>query len=179
MEAIASLYEAIDELNKALINRASSEKKPVACRKGCSWCCSQAVFAVSHELDYLNTYLENKLPAAQLTKIRKRAEAKLKVTSALSQKERLLHKAACPLLENGACIAYEARPMACRIYLSSDEASCINEFRHPENHMEFPALFSFPLQAGRMMNEGFTAALREMGYRSEELPLEQGLTLIR
>ncbi len=175
-KGIQALYEAIDGLNEALIHRASVEGKPVACRRGCSWCCNQAVFAVTYEFEYLNNYLEKKFDKVRLTKVREKAAHKLEVTSGLSPEKRLLYKAPCPLLENGVCSAYEARPMACRIYLSSDVKSCMREYQKPENTRDFPALFSFPLQAGRIMNEGFTALLRELGYESAEFTMEQGLS---
>ncbi|MFZ5941218.1 MAG: YkgJ family cysteine cluster protein [Bacteroidota bacterium] len=175
-EATRALYEAIDSLNDALLQRAAAEGQPAACRRGCSWCCHQAVFGVSHEFVYLRNWLERNLDPKVLEGITKRAGAKQAVTEKLSATARLQHKAPCPLLENGACMAYSARPMACRIYLSSDEGSCREEYRHPENTKTFPALFSFPLQAGRMMNEGFSSCLRELGFKNEEQPLETGLS---
>ncbi len=59
--------------------------------------------------------------------------------------------------------------MACRIYLSYSEKAC---------RRELPELFEFPLHAGRMLNEGFVAWLKQNGMQSTELPLEQGYASI-
>ena len=64
--------------------------------------------------------------------------------------------------------------MACRIYLSSSEKACRAEFENPANDRNIPELFEFPLQAGRMLNEGFVAYLKQRGFKGSELPLEQG-----
>ena len=64
--------------------------------------------------------------------------------------------------------------MACRIYLSASESSCRKEHDNPSDTRSFPGLFDFPLQAGRMMNEGFVAWLKQAGLQVSELPIEQG-----
>ncbi len=83
-------------------------------------------------------------------------------------------RAACPFLEAGCCKVYKARPMACRIYLSASVASCKKEHDQPSDTRNFPGLFDFPLRAGRMINEGFVAWLKQNGLQVSELPLEQG-----
>ena len=42
--AIEALYVAIDELNDSLLELASRQNIPIDCKKGCQWCCHQAVF---------------------------------------------------------------------------------------------------------------------------------------
>jgi len=64
--------------------------------------------------------------------------------------------------------------MACRIYLSASARSCKIEHDEPDNQEHHPELYEFPLQAGRMLNEGFVACLKERGLQEAELPIEQG-----
>ena len=64
--------------------------------------------------------------------------------------------------------------MACRIDLSSSVASCKKEHDHPDNISHHPDLYDFPLKAGRMLNEGFVAGLKQLGLEVAELPIEQG-----
>ena len=64
--------------------------------------------------------------------------------------------------------------MACRIYLSSSLRSCKREHDQPGNQESISDLFEFPLLAGRMLNEGFVAYLKQSGLPSSELPIEQG-----
>ena len=96
------------------------------------------------------------------------------LTLNLPVEEQLKVRAACPFLKEGRCMVYEARPMACRIYLSSSEPSCKKEHDRPANGKNMPELFEFPLFAGRMLNEGFVAYLKQVGIKSSELPVEQG-----
>jgi hypothetical protein len=64
--------------------------------------------------------------------------------------------------------------MACRIYLSFSLSSCKRDHERPTGRKYIPELFEFPLLAGRMLNEGFVAYLKQSGIQSSELPLEQG-----
>ncbi len=173
--AVSLLYENLDSFIGLFLESASAGGQPAACHKGCSWCCHQAVFAQEYEIRYLKNWMFANLPAEKLMEIQKRAVGKSKTTHVLAPEKRLLHKEACPLLENGACLAYEARPVACRIYLSMNVGSCENEFRNPGDISRFPALFELPLRAGRKLNEGFSFYLNQMDVGTKELPLEEWL----
>jgi len=173
-EAIRGLYRAIDELLEAFQERARAEGQAVECKKGCAWCCHQAVFAVTHEFLHLNEYVQGKLSREQQDNILKKAREKAGLTLNKSVEEQLQVRAACPFLDSGSCQVYEARPMACRIYLSASAASCKKEYDQNGKLRSFPGLFDFPLRAGRMMNEGFVAYLRQVGLQESELPIEQG-----
>src|SRR5262249_34887036 len=48
------------------------------------------------------------------------------------------------LLEEGRCIAYDARPLACRGVNSYDAAACERTFDHPDQDLAVPA---YPPQA--------------------------------
>lgn len=174
-QAIESLYQAIDGLNDSIISLAKRQNINVACTKGCQWCCHQAVFANSYEIHYLSVKIKENFSSKDLSTIQKSCEIKNSAVSKLSEEKVLNYKSPCPLLSNGACSIYFARPMACRIYLSTSLSSCVEFYTHPENESSFPALIDFPLRAGRMMNEGFMAALKETGVETAEFRLEEGL----
>lgn len=176
--AIESLYEAIDSLNDSIIAYSERQNMNVACSKGCQWCCHQAVFANSYELHFLSERIKEKSEPEEFKKILERTEAKYAITSKLSNEEVLKYKSPCPLLIDGACSFYRERPMACRIYLSNKLETCIEFYHHPENEENFPALLDFPLRAGRMMNEGFRAALKEGGVDTAEFKFEEGLRIV-
>ena len=173
-EAIKALYSAIDELLEAFLQRAGAEGQPVSCNLGCAWCCYQEVFAITHEFLFLNEYVNKSLSAADRFTVLERAREKVKISMNLTVEEQLKIRSACPFLDSGTCMVYEARPMACRIYLSASEPSCKKEHDHPSEKRSFPGLFDFPLRAGRMMNEGFVAWLKKAGLQVSELPIEQG-----
>ena len=124
---------------------------------------------------YLCSYLREHLDQGEIDKILMRAGKKNEITGKMKASEFLHFKHPCPLLEEGACMAYPARPLACRTYLSSNVDSCLQEYRHPRNHLSFPALYAFPLQSGRMMNEGISLFLRENKLHVAEFLLESKL----
>ena len=72
-------------------------------------------------------------------------------------------------------MAYKARPVACRIYLSSNLNSCLKFYNEPEDKNNYPALLNFPMRAGRLMNEGFKAALKAGGIVAKEFRIEEKL----
>jgi len=173
--AISTLYQSIDELIDSLLLLAQREGIAVDCKKGCSYCCHQAVFANSYEVHYLGSFLKTHFSKDELQQLIDNAKAKNDSVEALSDQEMLNAKFPCPLLKDGICQAYQARPMACRIYLSQKLSSCIEFYNNPNNQDNYPALLNFPLRAGRMMNEGFTAALKGNNILTTEFRLEEGL----
>jgi Fe-S-cluster containining protein len=175
--AIESLYVAIDGLNDSILALAERQNIKVACFKGCHWCCHQAVYANSYELHFLSERIKTGFTSEELAVVISKADNKCLITSGLSEEDILKYKAPCPLLKEGACSAYEARPMACRIYLSTKLETCLEFYHHPENETNFPALIDFPLRAGKMMNEGFRAALKEVGIETAEFRIEEGLRI--
>jgi Fe-S-cluster containining protein len=173
--AMEQLYQAIDQLIDSLALMAQKQDQPIHCKKGCSYCCHQAVFANSYELHYLGNFIQKQFDSTGIRQIKEKAGAKNEVTSNLDEKSVLNHKSPCPLLKDGTCSVYTARPMACRIYLSTRVSTCIEFYQNPSNEENYPALLEFPLMAGRMMNEGFMAALKEAGIEIAEFRLEKGL----
>ncbi len=169
---ITELYHNIDQLIDAFIQRCQAEGISVDCRMGCAWCCHQAVFATTPEMMVLVNYLRKRFSPEVVAGVVEKTKAKETNLSSLSPAETLKSRYACPLLLNGSCMIYSVRPMACRIYLSSNVQSCIIKHQNPDDAKVRPALFDFPLKAGRQMNEGFASALREQGFSVEEHRIE-------
>jgi len=174
-ESVSEMYAAIDNLIEGLSEFAEKQNQRIDCKKGCEWCCHQPVFALDYELEYLNDFISHNFSEEIQTGIKKRAENKNGKLSMLSETELLNSKYPCPLLQNGTCMAYQARPMACRIYLSGNLNSCLNFYRYPERKTSIPALLNLTLRTGRMMNEGFKAALKTNGIKSLEFRIEEKL----
>lgn len=170
-----ALYENIDLLLIAFRNRIEKENMQVTCHKSCDYCCSQAVFSNQREVCYLVDYLRKNLSPKELIQLRKRAEQKTDKTKKLSFEKKLFLKHNCPLLIDHICIAYPARPLACRIYLSMDLQSCKRYYFMPEDKSSIAKLYKFPLHAGRMMNQGISQYITEQGINSNTLSLELAL----
>jgi Fe-S-cluster containining protein len=172
-KAVQQLHQLVDEVIEAFYTLAERNNQVPACSKGCHWCCHQPVYAMSYELDMLNQFLKVNFSSATLNDIADRSAAKREKLSSMSGDNLLNSKVPCPLLENGACMAYQARPVACRIYLSSNVASCLQFYHDPAKEDSIPALLQFPLRIGRMLNEGFKAALKAHGMNAEEYRIDE------
>jgi Fe-S-cluster containining protein len=177
--SISEMYDSIDGLIDSLTEFAKTQQQSIDCKKGCEWCCHQPVFALDYEIEYLNDFINCNFDEETKREIKQRAEQKNQKLGMLSESELLNSKHPCALLKNGACIAYAARPMACRIYLSSDVNSCLNFYHQPDDDLNYPKLIELTLRCGQMMNEGFKAALKINGkgcreFRIEEKILEPG-----
>lgn len=173
--ATEQLYRNVDGLINSLLGYAKKNDTKVYCRKGCSCCCYQPAYALTHEILYLKKYIHDKFKKSEQEEVLERAFIREQKVGRLSKDALLNSKHACPLLKGGICTAYEARPMSCRIYLSLDIRSCKDFYLNPDSQSGFPKIMEFPLQAGRMMNEGFKAALKQSGGMSEEYRIEEGL----
>lgn len=175
LDSVSEMYGSIDNFIETFTEFAIKQKQRIDCKKGCEWCCHQSVFALDYEMEYLNDYIRRNFSLDIQNIIKQRAEKKNQKLSMLKEADLLNTKYPCPLLENGACIAYKARPMACRIYLSSDVKSCLNFYRHPESKSSIPVLLNLTLRCGQKMNEGFKAALKINGIKTNEFRIEEKL----
>jgi hypothetical protein len=97
----------------------------VACREGCTWCCSLAVSAWPLELIALASWLEEHRTPEELAALQVRlgaavAEGDRQRAAAPDRARRL----ACPLLAGGQCSVYEVRPAACVGWNSADAGPC-------------------------------------------------------
>jgi Fe-S-cluster containining protein len=172
---LAELYASVDGLIDSLLQQAERSVVKVDCAKGCAWCCYQPVFVNTLEIQNLLEFIKVRFSSEKTAQIAERAALKNCRVTVMKREEMLNYKSACPLLEDGSCIAYAARPMACSIYLSTSVASCRMFYDNPENGISYPELLEFPLRAGRMLNEGFVAAFHQHGYTSSEVRMDEGL----
>jgi len=176
-QATRQEQDAMGGLIDALSAEAKRHNITIDCKKGCTWCCHQPVYAVSHEFHFMWQFMQLNMTEAERKIILKKAFDNYQQKGRLSDEELKFNKLPCPLLVNGACSIYDARPMACRIYLSMSETSCKKFHNQPKDKTNFPALLEFPLQAGQMINEGFTEGLRNAKLYNTEYLLEEGLLI--
>lgn len=174
------LYKVIDQFISLFIDKTNKEGNSPECRKGCSHCCHQTVLASTWEVLYLTDFIKKKYTGNLINKPIQKLEEKAAITSAMKLDDLLRFKMPCPFLHSigGFCTVYQARPMACRIYLSSSEKSCANDLESPNDDSIFPDLYEMPLRAGRLLNEGFIARLKEQkveGLQTFETTIDQGV----
>jgi Fe-S-cluster containining protein len=174
--SVKNLHQIVDDLVDFFSEFAERQNQKPACKKGCHWCCHQPVFAQEYELDYLRDFISKNFDSSTQRQIAARAGEKNKKLKELSGESLLNSKFPCPLLDIGTCLAYSARPVACRIYLSANLESCLKFYHEPENKNSFPSLLKLPLRLGRMLNEGFKAALKTSGVKVEEFRIEEKIS---
>ncbi len=104
----------------------------LGCAKGCSWCCYQGVAVTVPEVFWIITYLGRTLPQEQFDRVRARIIEMADKTRGLSTAQQFHPDLPCPLLENGECLAYEARPLSCRGMSSLSATACKNALMDPE-----------------------------------------------
>ena len=123
--AIAAARAAAGEMDSALDQALRTTGKRRACAQGCSYCCKGLRVEVAvPEVVRIVDHLRSKLDAATNARIAERSRANAEQTHG---KELLQYPVRLPcalLADDGACLAYEARPVACRMEHSMDAAEC-------------------------------------------------------
>ena len=99
---------------------------PIACRKGCSFCCKVWVDTSPPEV----LYTVKKMPPDQRQRTIEAVEQACAQTSGVPFNDRLGKvNPPCPMLGgDGACNVYDNRPVACRTLVSTDVEACKRTF---------------------------------------------------
>src|ERR671933_576195 len=102
----------------------------VACRAGCSWCCTfTSIRTSAPEVLRIAAYLRTTLPPDDLRSITKRLAQRATRISTLPEDRRGRARIPCALLVNQRCSIYPVRPLACMGVTSSNAAACEASYR--------------------------------------------------
>ena len=152
-----------------------AERGPVACRAGCDFCCHLRVMATAAEVFTLLDFLHSQLDPAAFEALAGRIRATDRQLRALEPDQVMTTNLPCPLLEQGRCSAYAARPLNCRSYHSLSVEACEDSFRHPEDlergHPQLRAVTS--VHAGAQ--GGLLRALESGGHDARQYELVTAL----
>jgi Fe-S-cluster containining protein len=142
-------------------------KESVACRRGCSHCCTTYVSASIPEIFRLAEAVRGKsMTHARVIAAAARAKA-------MPQLQREIDRVICPILDNHACSEYLARPVVCRAVLSTSLGTCERIFLKGANEP-----FTAPLSLGALrsfMIIMMRAALKLASLPYRNLELTHGL----
>lgn len=180
MEAAGNAMTWVDQM----IDQMGPSTPKLGCSNGCSWCCYQSVPATAPEIFRLMAYMTEKLDHEQ----RKRAAARIididDKTRGLTTKERFHPDWPCPLLENGACVVYSSRPLACRGMSSLDDGACETALTDPEVRRQMVEEDAAPIPGFRPHLEiagavasGQQDGLNDAGLMGQPLELNRGLRI--
>lgn len=151
-------------------------RPPLACHKGCATCCAIRVTATAPEVLLVARYV--RVAGAPLMRIgvdlrRRLAEAD-GATRGLDEAARVALRWRCPFIEQGVCVIYPARPLACRGHASYDKRACVeaaagraDRVPYSEPHMTVRSLLQNAMQS----------ALRDAGYAWAGYELNQALEI--
>ena len=116
-------------------------KFPIACVKGCAFCCHVSVTATAPEIFLVaNTLREQHRQDMQTVLARVRAADER--TRGITSMERAKQRIPCALLEQNMCSVYSARPGACRGFTSTSVKACERGFNGENVQVETPAVWT-------------------------------------
>jgi Fe-S-cluster containining protein len=167
--SVAPLMEFVLANMTASMDRFSDA--PVACGRGCYFCCLTWVDATGAELLHLAASLDGGRRAAAVAAV----GTALERTGGRSVRERERLVCACPMLVDKACSVYETRPLACRALAALDAGACERAFAGlSEEPISVPQPFILAGYGYRLALDG---ALRKAGLDYRPVELISGLAI--
>jgi len=133
--AARAALESLDELGARIVEKGGVN---LACRAGCSLCCWLRVDVFAHEVFLVAHYVWTHFSPEQLAELTRRLTHHQGEVLPLTPFEHATTNIPCPLLRDGRCSVYAARPASCRRQHSRDLAACEYTFDHPDD-LEAPA----------------------------------------
>src|SRR4051812_15021698 len=155
--SVARLMSFLHE-NARIAERAAPNHL-LACRRGCAHCCHTFVSARAPEL----LFVKRAIPAPDREAVNAAVEEAYALTGMLGPTGRAGMAAPCPMLRDGACRVYAARPMTCRMAASQSAESCARAFAPGAAALAIPIPEHYPaLRRGYSI--ALAGALRRAGY---------------
>lgn len=145
-------------------------QKAIACRRGCSYCCTQMVTLTAPEAFLVAAQIRGK---ADVVAAVHDANAK---TRGLTVEQRLTTGVMCALLKDDACSIYASRPLGCHGFVSVDLSACISAFVNgAEPNIPMPGEYISALYACRIL---LMASLRLAGLPDASFEMNEALSAI-
>jgi Fe-S-cluster containining protein len=136
----------------------------LACRAGCTWCCYFTVDVRAAEVFRILDFVEQSFTPEEKARVYAEVRANSAALKNLGEGERVTRNIKCPLLNEGRCTIYAARPQSCRNYHATNAAGCRQSYEEPENLDIDPDFAPGVYQAGGAHVEAVSAAMGDAGY---------------
>jgi hypothetical protein len=124
VEAVHEVVERAAQLGDAYMARSPTDPSLLACKKGCSTCCSRPVGTTAPSVFRLVAWLREHRTPDELAQVHRRIAALDDVTHGKTWTPRERPPNPCALLVDGACSVYEVRPFVCRAWNAVDVNDC-------------------------------------------------------
>lgn len=134
-------------------------KFPIACAKGCAFCCHVAVTASAPEI-FLVAAKIREMPNDRAEDLLNRVRAADQRTRQMTSRQRASNKIPCGLLIDNMCSVYEARPGACRGFSSTSAEMCRRGFEGEAVQVNTPAVWTSLRGAHKQALWGALAAVK-------------------
>jgi Fe-S-cluster containining protein len=166
------MYGRIAELQA---DTAATHRVTFACARGCSYCCHLRVEIRPHDAFVLAHHVATKLRGEQRARVVARIDENRRRIAALTPAEHVRAGIPCALLEDGACLAYDARPATCRKYYSLSATVCRKAFEDTAAPLEGDIEHEAVRLAGNAIALGYAKGVEDAGYDASLYELHDAL----
>jgi len=163
---VAAMVEQLGRVVDDTVSRmASADGRVPACRAGCDHCCYRTLLCSVPEVIRVAEFVKSTFTPEQKEALRQRLYDYERAVAPQVGFDLQRLRAPCPLLVNGRCSAYEARPFFCRGINSLDASACKEYRDHPDRRPRIP-MIDGRLQAAQAVTMGLDHALRQAQMRA-------------
>jgi len=165
---VNGVYLAVDEAIACGLDRLRSEDGIIpTCKLGCSHCCRYHILTNIAEAHILAQYIKRELSVEQINDLRMRTQqwhewdnsrpGRYPTANINEQTDLSTYDHCCPLLVNGACIAYPVRPVVCRTHFVCSHPLFCLAASDPESTEDAPVVLTSIVTA----TSPFSMAIRD------------------
>ncbi|WP_435021879.1 YkgJ family cysteine cluster protein [Tundrisphaera sp. TA3] len=136
---LARRIDGLTDRSIAQVHDACHDGHRVACRSGCTYCCTFPVAASIPEVLAIASFVRDRFEAGRRSALDARIEANIAATNGMDMSRRDRVRLDCPFLEAGQCSVYEVRPVACRGVSSYSVDDCREDYEQAGAGVEIHA----------------------------------------
>ncbi len=165
-QSVISFVSSLQHSVSRVIQTARAQGVGIACRAGCSHCCSARVEAMPPEVFLIAKELEGR-PTEERQQFVQRLKMHVATRSELNPWNQ---RSKCPFLTDDLCSIYAVRPSACRKAHSLDVKKC------QENAPEIPQDLGVVV-AAEALTKGTSEAYAKLGFNASGYELARAVLL--
>jgi Fe-S-cluster containining protein len=155
-------------------NEIAKLELPLACKPGCSYCCSDLVECGLPEALEIAEYVGAAFSAEELSALQERIAAYQGLLMKLFRRETVEFRVPCPFLVNDLCSIYEHRPLHCRGLTNSSAEPCKAWQEGDENRPFLPE----PTAIKRSLVKGMMRGLKAGGALGDSFEMSGAVGML-